>query len=504
MAMKCFRAVIVLAFVCGLGVNGSRCLAAPRAPNILLLTADDLGCESVGCFGNTTPDITPNIDRLAGQGLRFMRAFTTCNICQPSRSVWITGRYPARNGAVGFNPITAGIPMLGEQMRKQGYFTGLMGKVEHFAPVGPEHWDFISRRVSQGRKPQVYAEELTAFLDQARAADRPFFVICNIHDPHRPFHKSKLEKQTGGDKINTLPSREYTAAEVDVPGYLPDTAEVRDELVCYYDTVKRCDDTVGLALKALDAAGQSDNALVMFLSDNGAPLPFGKASCYAHSTRTPWIVRWPGHIQPAVDAGHFISGIDLMPTILEIAGAGQPPYMDGRSFLPVLQGQKQEWRDHAHCVFHRDQFRVLETRSLHTKQYDYLFNAWSDGKTEFVADNNLGIMLPGARNDPALQQRVDFYLHRAPEELYDCEKDPWATTNLVNDPAHADVLAEMREHMLNHLEETGDPNTWTLRFYLNDHKVRAGSPRRQAGETAAGNHVAPAADTARPAVGQGK
>jgi N-sulfoglucosamine sulfohydrolase len=494
----------VLTLVCGLGGHAGRLFAAQQAPSILILTADDLGCESVGCFGNKTPDITPHIDRLASQGLRFARAFTTCNICQPSRSVWITGRYPARNGAVGFNPITAGVPMLGEQMRKHGYFTGLMGKVEHFAPVGPEHWDFISRRVSQGRRPQVYAEELAEFLGQARSSGKPFFVICNIHDPHRPFHKSELEKKTGGDKINTLPSREYTAAEVDVPGYLPDTPEVRDELVCYYDTVKRCDDTVGLALGALDAAGLSGSVLVMFLSDNGAPLPFGKASCYAHSTRTPWIVRWPEHIRAAVDTAHFISGIDLMPTVLDLAGAPQPPYMDGRSFLPVLQGQKQEWRDHAHCVFHRDQFRVLETRSLHTEKYDYLFNAWSDGKTEFVADNNLGIMLPAARKDPAIQQRVDFYLHRVPEELYDFAKDPWATTNVANDPAYASVLAEMREHMLNHLEETGDPNTWTLRFYLQDHHVRTARPRGQANKISTGDNAAPPSSAAHPAAVPGE
>lgn len=468
--------VTTIVFVClnvspGLAFEPVREPASqPVRPNILVLTADDLGCETPGCFGGRTPDITPNIDRLASQGMRFANGFVTVAICQPSRSTWITGRLPHRHGAVGFNPITPGVPMLGEQLRRHGYFTALVGKVDHFTPANEANWDVIVKRLPQrGRAPRHYGRQVSDLITRARRANRPFFLLVNILDPHRPFALSPQEAAEPNDV--PPPSRVYRPEEVDVPGYLPDNPTVRRELAYYCNSVRRCDDAVGEALAALDASGLADHTVVMFLSDNGAPLPFAKGSCYLQSDRTPWIVRWPGRVRPgSVDEQHFVSGTDFMPTILDIAGAPLPEIRDGESFLPVLDGGRQPERDHVFVVFHRDQFRVLETRALHTKRHGYVFNAWADGRTVFVADNNIGLIEAEAARNPAYGPRVEFYKHRAPEELYDYEKDPWATKNLAADAAYAPILEQMREKMLAWMLAKGDPNHLTLRFYLNDLK----------------------------------
>lgn len=430
-------------------------------PNILIITADDMGAETPACFGNQTPDISPNIDTLASQGVRFEHGFVTVAICQPSRSVWVTGRYPHRNGAVGFNPILSHIPTLGTEMKKAGYYTALLGKSSHFQPLGDDRWDLAVETVGRrGRDPQGYGKQMSALLDSAREAGKPFFAMVNLLDPHRPMSKSPAEPKLFKNSLPPDPSRLYGPAEVDVPGYLPDTPEVRQELAYYYNSAKRCDDVVGAVMSALDRSPRRDDTVVMFMSDNGAPLPFGKASCYLQSTRTPWIIRWPGRIKPgSVDDTHFISGIDLMPTVLDIAGAPLPGDLDGRSFLSVLDGDPPGW-DRVHVVFHRDQFRTLETRAIHTKQYGYIYNewrAWMDGETIFVGDNNLSIIEAEGRRNPQYAARVDFYLHRAPEELYDYSKDPHALKNLAGDPAYAAVLSDMQKDMRAWMEKTGDP-----------------------------------------------
>jgi N-sulfoglucosamine sulfohydrolase len=425
----------------------------PKRPNILFITADDLGYDSPGCCGNKTPDITPNIDTLASQGLRFEKAYVTVSVCQPSRSVWITGRYPQRNGAMGFNPITQPMPMLGEEMKKAGYHTSLLAKVEHFAPVNAKNWDIINNDVN--RDPEQYRKVVTDCIAKAQAEGKPFFIIANIHDPHRPFAKSPQDPY----KNKPAPSRLYKPSEVDVPGYLCDVPEARQELSYYYNSVRRCDDTVASILSTIDSEKLHDNTVVLFASDNGAPLPFAKGSAYVQSDRTPLIIRWPATIKPGrVDKEHFVSGIDMMPTILDIAGGSQPDGMDGFSFLPVLKGEKQPQRDHVNVVFHRDQTKSFEQRAYHDAKYGYIYNEWvawtPRRKVNFVADNNQGMF--GKATDPVVAARLDFYLHRAPEELYDYSKDPFALHNLAYDPAYESILKDMRKNMYAWLNKLGD------------------------------------------------
>jgi N-sulfoglucosamine sulfohydrolase len=446
--------------------NGRAAGAESDRPNILLITADDLNYDSLGVTGTTTPDVTPNLDRLASEGVRFQHAHVTSAVCQPSRSVLMTGRYPHRNGAIGFNAIDADVPTLQESLAAAGYLNGIFGKVHHLAPRERFHWSYVAEQqdLGVGRSPSLYYDHAKEFFARAKASGKPFFLMANSHDPHRPFAGSEQEARRRA-KGTPFPkaSRHYGPEEVEVPGFLPDLPEIRREIAQYYTSVHRCDETVGAVLRALAESGDEQNTLVMFLSDNGIAVPFAKTNCYLTSTRTPWIVRWPGKAAAGrVDRRHFVSGIDFMPTVLDAAGLEQVPGMDGRSFLPLLSGGRQPGRDHVYTVFHRTSARRdYPMRCVQNAQYGYIFNAWADGETVFKNESQSGLtmnaMREAAKQDPEIAARVQLFVYRVPEEFYDFKKDPCALRNLIDVPEHAAPIKQMRRSLLTWMENTGDP-----------------------------------------------
>jgi N-sulfoglucosamine sulfohydrolase len=443
--------------------------------NVLLITADDLNCDSVGAFACRVPDVTPNIDRLAANGLRFEHAHVTIAVCQPCRSVLFTGRYPHRNGAEGFQPIRRDVPTLTEQTRQAGYLNGIMAKVPHLAPQFKFCWDVVvpAEELGVGRDPQLYHDRAKAFFEQADAVGKPFFLMANSQDPHRPFAGSAQEGGRVAGRPNARRPRQqptkfppaprtYKPEEVTVAGFLPDLPDVRQEMAEYFTSVHRADAIVGAVLKALDETGHADDTLVVFLSDHGMALPFAKTNCYRHSTRTPLVVRLPGVTKPgSVEATHMVSGIDLMPTVLDVLGLPPVQGVDGRSFAPLLRGEPQDGRDHVYTVFHQTSGQNrYEMRSLVTPRFGLVYNAWADGQTVFRNESQAGLTMKAMRaaalKDPEIAARVELFVHRVPQELYDYQADPDALRNLVDDPRHratADMLRQKMADVMRHIED---------------------------------------------------
>ena len=459
--------------------------AAPRL-NVLFITADDMNYDTPGFTGCLTPDITPNLDRLAKQGLRFVNAHVTVAVCQPSRECLMTGRYPHRNGATGFYPVRKDVPTLMESLKAAGYQLGIMAKIEHLKPAEKFPWDYqySAQALGQGRDPQKYYQSAKAFFAAAKQSGKPFFLMANSQDPHRPWagsaqEENRSERKQGRKKGKKAasesedegsagaaypsPGRSYKPGEVVVPGFLPDLPNVHKEVAQYYSSAHRCDETVGAVLRALEEAGLADTTVVMFLSDNGISMPFAKSNCYLTSTRTPWLVRWPGKVKAgAVDSTHFISGIDFMPTILEALGLPAPPGMDGRSFLALLSGGEQAERDRVFtCYNDTSGSRHYPMRCLQTRQYGYIYNAWSDGNARYQAEPMAGLtfaaMEKAAATNAPVAARVELLLHRVPEEFYDFARDPNGLHNLFGDPQYQAQVAEAREAMLVWMERTQDP-----------------------------------------------
>lgn len=428
--------------------------------NVLFIAADDMNWNTPGCFGGRAPEITPNIDRLAREGLRFEHAHVTIAVCMPSRETLMTGRYPHHHGGMGFEPIREDVPTLQEQLRTAGYLNGILGKVEHLKPDSKFPWDMSlnAGELGAGRNPAAYYRHSKEFFARAAREGKPFFLMANSHDPHRPFHGSAND-----GKNLTRPSRVYKPEEITVPGFLPDLPDIRTEVAQYYSSARRCDDTVGMVLKALKESGQEDNTLVMFISDNGMSLPYAKTNCYLNSTRTPWIVRWPGKVRPgSVDSEHFVSGIDYMPTILEAIGLKQIDGMDGKSFLPLLLGESQPERERVFTEFFETAAKgAYPMRCVQDKRFGYIYNQWSDGETVFRNEPQSGLtwkaMVKASQDDAKIAERVKHFSYRVPEELYNFEEDPDALTNLASDPKHKADLQRLRQEMLEWMRQAGDP-----------------------------------------------
>ena len=439
-----------------------------KRPNIVLITADDLNYDSLGAYGCQVPGITPRLDSLAANGLKFNHAHVNIAVCQPSRQSIMTGRYPHTNGAPGFDPIAENVPTLTEILRQAGYLNGILGKEKHLRPIPRFAWDFIASEsdladgAGIGRSPEKYRRHALLFIKKSLAAEKPFFLMANMHDPHRPFAGSDQEKKSWGHDLPEF-TRKITTDEITVPDFLPDLPPVRMEIAEYYTSVHRCDQIVGVVLDALEETGQHRDTIVMFLSDNGISIPFAKSNCYLNSTKTPWIVRWPGTVEAgSIDSTHPVSGIDFMPTVLDILGLDSPAGTNGTSFLPLLQGREQPERRYVFTEYHRTfARRRYPMRAVLSSRYGYIFNFWANRtapmRMESLSGRTFKAMRNAAARNPAIAARVEFFEHRVPEEFYDLENDPDALENLIDRPELRDEIEAMRSALAARMAATGDP-----------------------------------------------
>lgn len=435
--------------------------------NILLITADDMDGNTPRSFGGPE-DATPHIDRLAAEGMTFHRGHVPAAVCQPSRSALMTGLWPHRNGAEGFEPINDGIGVITDQLKEVGYMVGILGKVGHIQPVERFGWDTAvdMRQLGLGRNPEAYGSRTEEFITEAAKEGRPWFLMANAHDPHRPFHGSEAERELWTEEERNLypePSKVFTSDEMEVPAFLPDLPGVRTEYAEYLSSSRRCDDVVGAVLAALERSGTADKTLVIFLSDNGMAFPFAKANCYLRSTLTPLIIRWPGVTSPGSSNDEaFVNILDLFPTFCDAAGVKTPDGIDGRSLTPLLRGNGEQGRDKVFTVFHETSAKQrFEMRCVQDGQYGYIWNAWFDGQAQYRAENMWGLswpaMLEAAGHDAEIRKRADFYLTRAREELYDLTADPACLQNLATESALHPVFLEKRNTLAAWMTGTRDP-----------------------------------------------
>lgn len=451
----------LFAFFCLVAFTWS---AAAAKPNVLLITTDDMSCDSVGAYGCKLPGTTPHMDQLAARSLRFNHAFVQVGNCMPSRNVMWSGRYPHTTGVEGFYQVKEpNYPHLTDLMQAAGYFTGIRGKVTHSTPYHPyPGWDIVLDTSPDGtpfhpKEARSYYLSTQTGIAQAKAAGKPFCLNLNISDPHKPFYAE------GGKPDPHVPSRVFTADEVPVPGFLFEDPQVRTELAEYYSSVRRADDCLGEIWRALEEADAVENTVIVFLSDHGMPLPFAKTQLYFHSTRTPLMVRWPGVTPPGgVDDEHLVSAVDLVPTLLEVLGLPLPDGLQGRSFAGALRGEKLPDRDHIVAEYNENSGGDRSPmRAIITRDYGYLFNPWSNGerimKTATQGTVTYRRMKALAATDPQIAARLALFDHRVPEELYHYAYDPDALTNLIGQAGHAEAQNRLTTLLEAWMERTGDP-----------------------------------------------
>ncbi|KAL1888216.1 hypothetical protein Sste5346_009690 [Sporothrix stenoceras] len=446
--------------------------------NILLLIADDLGREQLGCYG--CPDVkTPNIDALAASGTRFDHAFTSTASCSGSRTVIYTGLHTHENGCYGLHHGRNGfqtftnVETAPDIFNRLGYRTGILGKVHVGAP---ELYPWHVREESETRNVALIADRAETFFQESNKADTSFFLTVGFVDPHR-----QLQTRGGFGNVDhnhdaRLEDRIYASDEVTVPAYLSDIPEVRHELAEYYRAINRLDQGVGRILAALDRVGLADDTMVLFMSDNGPPFINSKTTLYEAGIRLPFIVRAPGLVTPGgCVSNNLVSYIDILPSMLDWAGHPGLPAVDGRlhrrgrSFLPILDCEVDNpaWSH----VFGSHTFHEITnywpTRFMRNRRYKYHRNVCWKLNFPFSMDLYASLSFEGMRNSgtdtsPAMigPRSLKSYICRPAEELFDLDNDPLELHNLAGEAEHATVLKDMRNALEAWQLETDDLWLW--------------------------------------------
>jgi len=396
-------------------------------PNFVIMIADDQGWNDVGCYGH--PHIrTPNIDRLATEGLRFTQAFLTCSSCSPTRCSIMTGRYPHSTGAKELHqPLPAEQVVFAGLLKQGGYYTASAGKW-HLGEAAKANFDTVVGGGPSGC--ERWVETL-----QNRPKDKPFFLWLASIDPHRGYQPDTI-------------ARPHRPEEVVVPPFLPDVPETRKDLAMYYDEITRMDGYIGRVLDELDRQGVAKNTFVLFLSDNGRPFPRCKTTVYDSGVQTPFVVRWPGRVQAGAVCESLVSVIDIAPSLVELAGLKPSPTFQGKSFSPLLEDSHASIREHVFAEHNWHDYQAHE-RSVRSKRYLYIRNAFADLPGTPPADAVRSITFQAMRKlrdrgELPAQQQGCFRAPRGAEELYDVEADPYQLTDLSGEAKYGRVLTEMR------------------------------------------------------------
>lgn len=434
----------------------------PRTKNVVVIIADDMG-RTAGCYGDRNA-VTPHIDALAAEGTRFENAFCTTASCSPSRSVILSGLYNHANGQYGLahaehhfqsHAWVQGLPGL---LKTAGYRTCLIGKF-HVLPEASYEFEFKADQKIQGARNAVrMADNAAAFIKEADP--RPFFIYYASTDPHRA--KQGYANETEYPGVTPV---KIDPVHIQVPPFLPDEPEVRQDLAEYYMSLARLDQGVGRLMQSLKETGHDQDTLVIFMSDNGIPFPGAKTGQYEPGVRLPLICRMPGQ-KPGLVSTAMVTWADITPTILDLTGAKGPKYpLHGESFLkgitdPAWSARETVFLSH---TFH-EVTMYYPMRTLRSAKYKYILNLASGLPFPFASDLYGSPTWQGVlkRDASSYGNRSRAALLQRPRvELYDLEADPHELVNLADQPAHAATIARMNKELKEHQKRTQDP--WILK-----------------------------------------
>lgn len=442
-----------------------------QKPDIVVFLADDLGYLDVTPDGDRDAR-TPNLARLAAEGIAFDRAFVASPACAPSRAALLTGMMPARNRAeANHERPDPAIRKLPSYLQSQGYEVVAFGKVAHYEHTGFYGFDSYAHDTFHDDAAIPDAIKwLKARKEKGKGKERkPLALFVGSNWPHVPWPES-----TDGFQPEALA----------LPAKTIDTPETRLARARYYAAIARMDEELGDVVAATDAVLGPDS-LVLFSSDHGAQWPFGKWNLYDTGTRTPLIVRWRGQTAPGTRTDAMVSWVDILPTLNEVAGGTAPTGIDGRSFAAALRpGGHFAGRSEIFTTHNNDgDFNVFPGRAIRTARWkyienlhpEYFYTTHIDQNATLGGDAYFSSWRRAAEKDPAAKQIVDAYYRRPAEELYDLSADPNETNNLATDPRQAATLRKLRSRLEAWRREQGDNRPVKGKPHLNaDPKAATG------------------------------
>ena len=406
-------------------------------PNVLWLTCEDIS-PNLGCYGDQYA-ITPNLDRLAEQSVRYTEAVGICGVCAVNRSCLITGMYSSTIGSQDMRSrirLPDSIRTYSELLREAGYYCTNSSKTDYNFPTPGEAWDECSGKAHwRNRKP-----------------GQPFFAVFN----YTGSHESQIWEANHRRHAGKLSAEElHDPDKAPLPPFHPDTPEVRRDWANYYDNITALDHWIADRLEELEDAGLAEDTIVFFYSDHGVGMPMCKKWVWDWGLRVPLLIRFPKRCQdiapgrPGTVTDRLVSFVDFPPTLLSLVGVDAPAHMQGKAFLGA---QAQPPRDYAFAIRDRMGEWYETIRVIRDKKYQYHRNFMPH--LSWAPFGSYTLKMPTAQvwtrlhEQGKLEPVQDRYFHPKPtEELYDLEADPHMIHNLAGDPQHADVLKRMRREL---------------------------------------------------------
>jgi len=419
------------------GYGGS--INEPQKPNIILIIADDHGYYHMSPYGNTGIT-TPNLQKLADQGLKFNRAYVAAPYCVPSRHSLFTGLNPDRHGVEGNHEhelVKPGLERIVERMYGQGYQIAMHGKVEHCK----------NYLLTQGKEEFTNLNEFFENRDKSK----PLLFFKGYTNTHTVWPEANPAK--------------VDPAKVVLPPKTPDNAATRLMHSRYVLSVMDMDSLIGDFLNLLNTHLDMSNTLLIYTSDHGQNWLFGKWTLNETGVRTPLIAVWPGIIEPNTTTNAMVSWVDLIPTFIDIAGGTVPDTLDGHSFKKVLLGQTDHFRDTVFTLLKGEgNATVHPARGVRTENWKYIYyphpeffyTSFMEGTGSKHHFQNWSEWEEGALKDQQSSQYWYDFRIKPKEELFLVNEDPWEYYNLAYDPRYADTLAAMRAIVKTRMEQVND------------------------------------------------
>jgi arylsulfatase A-like enzyme len=429
-----FRPILVLLVATGLAVAVTQRVQAAERPNILWITCEDIGPQ-LGCYGDSYAE-TPNLDRLAAQGVHYRTAWSNAPVCAPARTTIISGVYPTSTGAQHMRSLVAmpaSMRMYPQLLRERGYYCTNNSKEDYNLDKPGRVWDDSSGKAHwKNRQP-----------------GQPFFAVFNSMVTHE-------------SEIRTRPHTwKHDPAKVRVPAYHPDTPEVRLDWAQYYDNIATMDSQAGKLIDEVAAAGLMNQTIIFFYGDHGSGMPRNKRWPYNSGLQVPLIVKVPEKFRHLVPPDYVAGGtsdrlvafVDLAPTLLSLVGIQPPEWMQGHAFLGLYVAPPQRY---LHGFRDRMDERYDLVRSVRNERYIYLRNYMP----HLIYGQHIAYMFetPTTRlwkqlyDEGKLKPPQTFFWEAKPaEELYDLQSDPDEIHNLADSPQHQAVLDELRQAQQEHV-----------------------------------------------------
>lgn len=439
-------------------------------PNIFLITLEDLSSK-FGSFGDPIAH-TPNIDRLAQEGIKFPNVFTTAGVCAPSRSSLITGVHQQTLGTMHMRTSSFGRDMpygapyeavppaevkaFPELLRAEGYYALNNAKTDYQFGKPFTVWDEDSSKANWKNAP----------------ADKPLFAMINFNQTHESYGfpttipyegpnanrnaKSFVPRNIKFDKTKSVITN---PARVTVPPYYPDTPEVRASIARYYDNVARTDELIGKLLADIQASERGKNAIIILTTDHGDGLPRAKRMLYDSGLRVPMILAYSDGREAGTTRDDLVSFVDLAPTILNFAGTSVPDYIQGQ----IFEGRNKEaQRDYIYAAADRLDEREQRFKAVRDARYKYIRNYTTDKPRlpDIGYQNNSPIMVQMREKlaeATLAPESAKYFITPSPhEELYDLSNDPHEIKNLVDEKESASILSRYQKAMDSWISRTGD------------------------------------------------